>query len=203
MTAWSTTRRVLVVDDHPVVRLGMRALLLAQPWVEDCFTASGLDTAVDTARARKPDVAVVDLFVGMESGLTICRRLVELNPHLRVVLTSGVGHAADSVYRAAGASGFVSKASSPETIVEAVRHVANDRGEVDTQQSVSLDTILTARQFDVLREIATGASNIEAAERLFMSPHTVKQHTRVIYKKLGARNRAEAVGLAQRIGLIG
>ncbi len=202
MLRTAARRRVLVVDDHALVGLGMRSLLTCQNWVEDCVTADGLDQALAAMSRVKPHLAVIDLFVGDELGLTICRRLKEISPHLVVVLTSGVGHTSRSVYRAAGASGFISKATSPEILLESLRRVMHDSSEVDTSQVESLESVLSARQLEVLREIATGATNIEAAENLFMSPHTVKQHTQTIYRKLGARNRAEAVGLAQRIGLI-
>lgn len=197
------TVRTLVVDDHAVVRLGMRSLLVAQDWVEECFTADGLATAVAAAEQRKPDLAVIDLFVGEESGLAICRRLKQINPHLLVVLMSGVGDTCRPVFLSAGASAFISKSATPSVILDSLQRVVSERGALETAPTQVADPLLTARQLDVLRQLATGASNTEAAGTLAMSPHTVKQHTQAIYQRLGVRNRAEAVGLGQRIGLIG
>ena len=137
--------RVLIVDDHEVVHWGFRLLLSEQPWVERCLTALNGDEARELARRYEPHVALVDLFVGEESGAEMCEALRSESP------------------------------TGPP---------------------------LTEREREVLDLVAGGATNREIAERLFLSPHTIKEHTSSLYRKLGARNRAEAVQKAQRIGLI-
>jgi two-component system response regulator DesR len=104
--------------------------------------------------------------------------------------------------RAAGASGFVSKDSGATEIISAVRAVAAGMTRFEPRAEQP-EPLLTTRERDVLALIAAGATNREIAERLFLSPHTVKEHTSTVYRKLGARNRAEAVLRAQRIGLLG
>jgi two-component system response regulator DesR len=114
---------------------------------------------------------------------------------------SGAGRISAQAARAAGASGFVSKEWNAEDIATAVRMVGSGMT-VFAPQSKQAAEHLSERERDVLRLIAAGATNREIAGRLFLSRHTIKQHTRSVYKKLNARNRAEAVHRAQRLGLI-
>jgi DNA-binding NarL/FixJ family response regulator len=192
--------RLLVVDDHDVVHWGLRALLGAQPWVERCLSARDTAEALELTRRYEPHVALVDLFVGAESGTEICERVRGISPGTRVLLVSGAGRISAAAARAAGASGFVSKEWAAQEVVGAVRTVANG-GTVFGPVDDPLPARLSAREREVLALIATGASNAEIAKRLFLSPHTVKEHTSALYRKLGVRNRAEAVQRGQRIGL--
>ncbi len=192
--------RLLVVDDHDVVHWGLRALLGAQPWVERCLSARDTAEALELTRRYEPHVALVDLFVGAESGTEICERVRGISPGTRVLLVSGAGRISAAAARAAGASGFVSKEWAAQEVVGAVRTVANG-GTVFGPVDDPLPAGLSAREREVLELIATGASNAEIAKRLFLSPHTVKEHTSALYRKLGVRNRAEAVQRGQRIGL--
>jgi DNA-binding NarL/FixJ family response regulator len=193
--------RVLVVDDHDVVHWGFRVLLTEQPWIERCLTARNLDQAVELARRYEPHVALVDLFVGHESGPEICEALRAASPATRVLLISGVGRISPHAARVAGASGFVSKDWSADDVARAVRMVGLGMT-VFTPQSPPPAAPLTERERHVLELIATGATNREIAGRLYLSPHTVKEHTSALYRKLGVRNRAEAVLRSQRLGLI-
>ena len=115
--------RVLVVDDHDVVHWGFRLMLTQQPWVERCLAASNGDDAVELARRYRPHVAVVDLFIGEESGAQVCERLREAEPGTRVLLFSGAGEISASAARAAGASGFAYKDWPAAKIAGAVRLV--------------------------------------------------------------------------------
>jgi DNA-binding NarL/FixJ family response regulator len=191
---------VLVVDDHEVVHWGLRSLLGAQPWVERCLAAHDGAEALDLAGRYGPHVALVDLFVGAESGAEICERLRRASPPTRVLFISGAGRISAAAARAAGASGFISKDWSAQEVVEAVRVVAGG-GAVFQPGDAEPPAGLSAREREVLVLIATGATNAEIAQRLFLSPHTVKEHTSALYRKLGVRNRAEAVQRGQRIGL--
>ena len=193
--------RVLVVDDHEVVHWGFRLMLGQQPWVERCLSARSADEALTLAARYTPHVALVDLFVGEESGPEVCERLRALLPALRVLLISGAGRISAAAARAAGASGFVAKDRPAAEIASAVRVVAAGR-EVFPAEEAPVGPPLTGRERDVLELVARGATNREIAADLFLSPHTVKEHTSALYRKLGVRNRAEAVQRAQRLGLI-
>ena len=115
--------RVLVVDDHEVVQWGFRLMLSGQRWVERCLAARDGAQALELARRYKPHVALVDLFLGQESGADVCEALRNASPPTRVLLISGAGRISPSAARAAGASGFVSKDWSTDDVVRAVRMV--------------------------------------------------------------------------------
>jgi DNA-binding NarL/FixJ family response regulator len=194
--------RVLVVDDHDVVHWGFRVLLGEQSWVERCLAARTGAEALELTRSLQPDVALVDLFLAGESGADVCKSIRAASPSTRVLLISGAGRMSPAAARAAGASGFVSKDREARDLAMAVRMVGLGMT-MFPRKSEQPEPLLSEREREVLDLIADGATNREIAERLFLSPHTVKEHTSALYRKLGARNRAEAVQLAQRIGLLG
>jgi two-component system response regulator DesR len=193
--------RVLVVDDHDVVHWGFRVLLGEQPWVERCMAARTGDEALALLSTLQPDVALVDLFLAGESGVDVCDSIRKASPGTRVLLISGAGRMSPAAARAAGASGFVSKDWEAREVARAVRMVGSGMTvfEPTAHQPAPL---LTEREREVLDLIAAGSTNREIAEHLFLSPHTVKEHTSAVYRKLEARNRAEAVQRAQRVGLL-
>jgi DNA-binding NarL/FixJ family response regulator len=194
--------RVLVVDDHDVVQWGFRVLLAEQPWVERCLAARTGDEALALARRFEPHVALVDLFLAEESGADVCGAILRASPSTRVLFISGAGRMSPAAARAAGASGFVSKDLEAREVVAAVRMVGMGMTMFPPKASQP-EPPLTPREREVLEAIADGETNREIAAKLFLSPHTVKEHTSALYRKLGARNRAEAVQRAQRIGLLG
>jgi len=194
--------RVLVVDDHDVVHWGFRLLLTEQPWVERCLSAAGGKEALELSRRYEPHVALVDLFLGEESGAELCETIRRESPSTRVLLISGAGWISPQAARAAGASGFVSKDSPAAAVAAAVRTVGRG-GTVFTPRSEQPATPLSEREREVLALVAAGATNREIAARLHLSPHTVKEHTSALYRKLRVRNRAEAVRRAERLGLSG
>ncbi len=194
--------RVLIVDDHDVVHWGFRLLLGRQPWVSDCEAARDSRSAVAAAERLRPEVALVDLLLGEESGAELCEEIRRASPQTKVLLISGAGRISPSVARAAGASGFISKDWSAADVVKAVRVVALG-SEVFADPSRERRGSLSDRECQVLELIASGATNRETAERLHLSPHTVKDHTTTIYRKLGVKNRAEAVRRAQELRLLG
>jgi DNA-binding NarL/FixJ family response regulator len=193
--------RVLVVDDHDVVQWGFRLLLERQPWVERCLAATSGGEALSIAERAKPHVALVDLFLGSESGAEVCEGLRAASPQTKVLLVSGAGSISPAAAKAAGASGFVSKDWGAPDVVKAVRMVGLGM-DVFTPIEDPDQVPLSKREREVVGLIASGATNREIAERLYLSPHTVKEYTSSVYRKLGVRNRAEAVKRAQRIGLI-
>ncbi|MGO9819503.1 MAG: LuxR C-terminal-related transcriptional regulator [Solirubrobacteraceae bacterium] len=194
--------RVLVVDDHDVVHWGFRVLLGEQPWVERCLAARTGAEALALLPTLKPDVALVDLFLVGESGADVSDSIRRASPSTRVLLISGAGRMSPAAARAAGASGFVSKDLEAREVVRAVRTVGLGMT-VFPRKSDQPAPLLSEREREVLDLIAAGSTNREIAARLFLSPHTVKEHTSALYRKLNARNRAEAVQRAQRVGLLG
>lgn len=194
--------RVLIVDDHDVVHWGFRVMLGQQPWVQRCLSARNEAEALALTTRYAPHVALVDLFVGAESGPEICERLKSLSPRTHVLLISGAGHISPNAARAAGAAGFVSKDWPAADIARAVRMVGLGMT-VFPPRTEPTGTRLTDREQQVLDLMASGATNREIAAALHLSPHTVKEHTSALYRKLEVRNRAEAVSRAQRIGLLG
>lgn len=197
--------RVLVVDDHDVVHWGFRLMLTQQPWVERCVSAHSGEEAMAMAERYRPHVALVDLFIGEESGAEVCERLRADQPATRVLLFSGAGDISPRAARAAGASGFASKDWPARRIASAVRIVgmggtvfASSREETATSGAMGLSD----RERDVLMLMAEGRTNPEIGEALHLSRHTVKEHSSAVYRKLGVRNRTEAVQRAQRLGLV-
>jgi two-component system response regulator DesR len=192
---------VLVVDDHDVVHWGFRLMLTQQPWVERCVSAHSGEEALAMASRYRPHVALVDLFIGEESGAEICEQIRTNEPSTRVLLFSGAGEISPHAARAAGASGFAYKDWSAARIAAAVRAVGMGKavfGRQDRQGALGL----TDRERAVLELMASGATNPEIAEQLHLSKHTIKEHTSSVYRKLGVRNRTEAVQRGQRLGLL-
>jgi two-component system response regulator DesR len=195
-----TRLRVLIVDDHDVVHWGFRLMLSNQPWVERCISSRSAAEAYALAARYKPQVALVDLFIGEESGPEICAQLRQRSPETKVLLISGAGRISPGAAKAAGASGFIPKDWGAADISRAVRMVG--LGMTVFQPQVDVDaTPLSPREREVLDLISGGSTNREIAAALHLSPHTIKEHTSSLYRKLGARNRAEAVQRAQRLGL--
>lgn len=193
--------RVLVVDDHEVVQWGFRLLLGEQPWVERCLAARTGTEALELVKRFRPHVALVDLFLSDESGADVCKSIRATSPSTRVLLISGSGRMSPAAARAAGASGFVSKDLEARDVASAVRMVGLGMTQFSPRSGQPAQ-LLSDREREVLEMIAAGATNREIAKRLYLSPHTVKEHTSALYRKLRARNRAEAVQRAQRMGVL-
>jgi len=193
--------RVLVVDDHDVVHWGFRLMLTEQPWVERCLSARNGEEALALGLRFEPHVALVDLFIGEESGAEICERLRAKLPATKVLLISGAGRISPSAARAAGASGFVPKEWPAQEIAEAVHMVGRGMTVFQEIEDPPANR-LSDREREVVELMGSGATNREIAESLHLSPWTVKEYTGAVYRKLGVRNRAEAVQRAQRLGLL-
>ncbi|GIF42437.1 response regulator [Actinoplanes xinjiangensis] len=206
--------RVVIVDDHPVVRDGLRGMLGTQPDLEVVGEAADGTEALTVAAATRPDVVLTDLRMPEPSGGTLIRLLLERLPQTRIlVLTT---HDTDSdVLPAveAGAIGYLLKDAPREELFRAVRAAA--RGESVLSPSVAAvllarvrprrpapEATLSAREREVLALIAEGRTNREAAAALFVTEATVKTHLLHIYAKLGVPDRASAVSAAHRCGLL-
>ena len=196
---------MLVVDDHDVVHWGFRLMLTQQAWVERCVSAHTGEEALELAVRYRPHVALVDLFIGEESGAEVCERLRAAQPATRVLLFSGAGEISPRAARAAGASGFAYKDWPARRIAGAVRLVGLGKTvfEGPTSEAGRQGALgLSDRERAVLELMASGATNPEIGDSLHLSKHTVKEHSSAVYRKLGVRNRTEAVQRAQRLGLL-
>jgi DNA-binding NarL/FixJ family response regulator len=194
--------RVLVVDDHDLVQVGLRALVSRQPWVERYLTAVTAAEGLELARRYEPHVALVDVVLGEESGGDLCREIRESVPHTRVLLISGSSSMSPSVARAAGASGFIPKSFKGVDVANAVRMVGLGMAMFPSLAEEPPPRLLTQREHEVLELLVEGKTNREIGEALYLSESTVKEHASALYKKVNARNRAEAVLRAQRMGIL-
>jgi DNA-binding NarL/FixJ family response regulator len=192
---------VLIVDDHEVVHWGFRLKLSREPWVRRCLGARNGEEAIHLTRRYQPHVAVVDLMLGDESGADLCERILRVCPSTRVLLMSWTGRMARGAARSVGASGFVPKGWPTADLLRAIHAVALGRTlfVASTEQST---IALSPREREVLDDLANGATNLEIAERMHLSHHTVKEHVSSLYRKLGVRNRTGAVHRARRLGLL-
>jgi DNA-binding NarL/FixJ family response regulator len=183
--------RVLVADEQEIVHWGFRSLLTAQDWVERYIGAQTAEETIELVRAHEPHVAMIDVMVGEDSGAALCQRVHEVCARTRVLLMSRNGAITAQSARAAGALGSVPK----DWSALGMTVFAPDREQPGA--------LLSERERQVLHLIAIGSTNREIAEHLFLSPHTVKDHTSTLYKKVKAKNRADAIQRAQRLGLLG
>lgn len=207
--------RVVLVDDHAVVRMGFRMLLQApDSGIEVVGEAADGEALLKGLPQWQPEVVVMDLTMPGLGGLETLRRLRTRDDAPRVLVLSA--HE-DTAYprRAlnAGAQGFVSKRSAPETLPEAIRAIAQGKRYLDAQtaQALALSQLdgsaspfdaLSEREFEVFTRLARGKSVADIAEALSLSPSTVGTHLYNIKQKLGASNQAELTLLALRWGVI-
>ena len=195
--------RVLIVDDHPVVREGLRALLARFADCEVVAEAGSAEQAVAVSAAARPDLALVDLRLGGGAdGVATVRRLQGLPC---VILSAFRDEAGFLDAMAAGARGYILKGSSPEDLHRAVRDAAAGGMAVDPSLApllVRRDPTLSPREREVLQHLALGLANKEVADRLGMAESTVKTHLESIYRKLEVYDRTAAVTEGIRRGLV-
>jgi two-component system response regulator DesR len=190
--------RVLVVSDWDAMCLGFRALLISRSWVERCVSAGDLTGAVDLATRYSPHIVVLDPAIADGTGWRAATALTDAAPEARlIVLTTGAISVATA--RSYGASALLPKRARLEEIARVVRQVA--AGKSSLKQNNVGQSGLSPRECDVLALIANGRTNREIATHLVLSRETVKQHATAIYRKLGVRNRTEASGRANELGI--
>ena len=206
-----TRLRVLVVDDHPVVRSGLVALLDAQPDLTVVAEASGGDQAVHEAEVHRPDVVLMDLRMPAGDGVSATARITRSRPETKVLVLTTYDTDAD-ILRAveAGATGYLLKDVTGDRLVEAVRAAA--RGETVLAAPVAARLMsrlrlpepadLTARELDVLKGVARGLSNAEIGRDLNIGAATVKSHLVRVFAKLGVESRTGAVTAAMQRGIL-
>jgi two-component system, NarL family, invasion response regulator UvrY len=204
--------KLLIVDDHPIVRSGLRRLLAAEPELEIAEAASGQE-AISVFRDLRPDLVILDLNLPGISGLEVLGRLLVENPKARVLVISMYDN---PIYvarvLAAGAQGYVSKNAPPEQIIEAARRVAAGRSYIEHEmaQELALGTIrpsasplnqLSPRDVEILRLLAEGGSLTEIAQAIGVSYKTVANRCTQLKAKLAAPRMADLIRLAISCGL--
>ena len=200
---------VLIVDDHPVVRQGLRVLLEVQDGIEVAGEAGDGDTALALAAARAPDVILLDLKLPGRDGIAVLTELKASDSTARVlVLTSATDPASASLAMRSGAAGVLYKDVDPDALVRAIRAVHDGHlllapgaaGPLVRSASATWGGIdaLTSREREVLAELAQGRSNREIARALGVAEKTVKAHVSSVLAKLGVQDRTQAALLAVR-----
>ena len=209
--------RILIADDHTLVRAGLRALFSTEPGMEVVGEAADGVEAVLKARSLRPDIILLDLVMPRKGGIEAIHEIKEENPDVRIlVLTSFTDD--DKVFPAikAGALGYLLKDSTPQALLQAIHDVHGGESSLDPTIARKLirelnqppalprtEEPLTAREVEVLRLVAQGLSNQEIAERMVVSERTVRTHVSNILSKLHLANRTQAALYAIREGLTG
>lgn len=206
--------RVLVCDDHEIVAEGLASLLSAQPGIEVVGVAGSVAAVVDATRRGSPDVVLMDFGLPDGDGAQATVAVKEVRPEAKVVmLTSFTDEATLVAAIEAGCSGFITKHKASSELTAAIRLAADGEAVISPDMLVLLlprlartsrgvGSDLTARELEVLQLLGDGASKDDIADRLFVSPNTVRNHIQSVLSKLGAHSRLEAVAVASREGLI-
>ena len=210
--------RVVLADDHHVVRHGLKALLKSDPAMDVVGEAgSGLEAA-QAAQRLKPDVLVLDLMMGDVSGISIISQVLKKSPETAVVILSMYGNDCYVMEALqAGAKAYVLKDSPPEELMRAIREASAGRRylapplsdhAVEAYMRKAEDKVLdpfdmlSAREREVMHMVARGATSSQVAEKLCISPRTVEVHRARLMQKLGLKNRTELIHYAMRRGIL-
>jgi len=200
--------RVLCVDDHPLLREGITAIINSQPDMTLVAEASNGTEAIQKFREYKPDVTLMDLRLPDISGVDSLIAIRTNSPDARIImLTTFEGDVEAHRALEAGARAYLLKSMPPKDLVDVIRQVHAGKKKIPTEIAASLaehlsDESLTDREIDVLQHIAGGNRNRDIGEQLFISEETVKVHIKHIMEKLGASDRTQAMSIAARRGII-
>ena len=213
--------RALIVDDHPVTREGLRtALEFSDEVVVVVGEAATGEEAIERARELTPDVVFMDVRMPGMDGIEATRRIREAAPNTKVILITideSRGAVAEAIQ--AGVSGYLLKDASPDALVDAAKNAVEGNavihpqltktfieearmGEGGSSPGEQKAPALSKREREILQKVADGATTRQVATDLGISPHTVKTHLERIFEKLGANDRAQAVAIAIRMGVV-
>lgn len=200
--------RILIADDHTIVRTGLTALLGTVPGIEVVGEAKNGEEAVQQAAKLKPDLVIMDLIMPKKDGAVATAEIISAMPDTRVLVLTSVG-TSDAIAKAldAGATGAMMKDSPNSTLISAIRAVAAGKSAIspEVRRMIARDPpvdVLTPRQVEVLQSLTRGLTNRDIAILLSISEDRVEQHIRSLLEKLGAANRTEAVAIALRKHLL-
>jgi DNA-binding NarL/FixJ family response regulator len=201
--------RVVVVDDHPVVRAGLRGMLAAHPDIDIAGEASSAAEAVAAVCEHQPHVVLMDLRLPGLDGVQATELVLAQQPRCRVVILTTYDNSAD-ILRAveAGASGYLLKDATPDELAKAVRAAAGGGTVLAPSAAAKLVSqfrsppALSRREVEVLRQVSTGQTNAEIGRALFISEATVKTHLLRAFSKLGVSDRTAAVTAALALGIL-
>ena len=200
--------RVFSVDDHPLLREGIAALINNQPDMELVAEAENGAEAIRIFKQQLPDVTLLDLRLPDMSGIDVLIAIRSEFPEARIImLTTFEGDVEIQRALQAGARGYLLKNMPPAELLDVIRQVHDGKKRIPPEIASQLvehmsDEVLTEREVEVLREVAGGNRNREIAARLFISEETVKVHIKHIMEKLGASDRTQAVAIGLRRGII-
>jgi len=209
--------RVLIVDDHAIVREGLRAVISIEEGIEVIGEANDGLEAVQKSKALMPDVIIMDLLMPNKNGIEATREILEENPNARILVLTSFAEI-DKILPTvkSGALGYIVKNSSPAELLKGIREVA--QGAVAMQPEIARQLFLglsndpdgnptgiaslSQREIEILKLVATGMSNDEIAEQLVISSRTVGVHVTHILEKINLNNRTQAALYALRTGLV-
>ncbi len=215
----SSVKQVLVVDDHVLIREGLSSIFRSTPDFKVIGDAATVFEAIEKARQLRPDLILMDFTLPDGTGLDATRAILAEQPDCKIVFLT-VYETDEKLFAALrlGAKGYMLKNALASDLLASLRGLDSDEvaisrkmmkhvvdefthGRVMDRAKEDLQTRLSGREVDVLRELAAGASNAEIAQRLFISENTVKHHMRNVFDKLGVGNRREAAAVARRLRL--
>ncbi|MGH2529352.1 MAG: response regulator [Actinomycetota bacterium] len=207
--------RILIVDDHPVTREGLHSALDLEDGVEVVGESASGEEAVEASTTLKPDIVFMDVRMPGMGGIEATKAIRQASPDSKVILfTVDETRASISEAIQAGVSGYLLKDASAEELVKAARLAMEGKAVIHPQLTRAfIEEVqfaekrpdvpaLSAREKEILQKVAFGATTKEVAHDLGISPHTVKTHLERIFEKLGANDRAQAVAIAIRSGLV-
>ncbi len=210
-----TPIRILIADDHPMFRFGLRALLAAEPGIEVLAEATNGQEAVTLAASLKPDLILMDINLPLLNGIEATRQILKQNPAIGILIITMFED--DTIFGAlqAGARGYILKGAEGEETLRAIHAAANGESifsptvaqrltqffaQTSTQTVAQPFQDLTHRERDILRLIAQGLTNMAIAQRLTLSPKTVRNQVSIIFGKLQVVDRAGAIVKAREAG---
>lgn len=200
--------RILIADDHPVVRQGLAAMIGRKPGMTVIAEASDGQEVLDLFRQHRPDVTLIDLRMPKLDGVQAIAMLREIDPNARIIILTTYDTDED-IYRglSAGAMAYILKGTAPDELIDTIRAVFSGQTRIPSEVAAKLaarlsSPNLTYRELEVLRLIVAGQSNKEIGASLQISEGTVRAHVNNILGKLGVSDRTQATTLALRKGLV-